>query len=131
MMVLDNTLAEIRQQREVDQTYSGGGHPHTFVELFGGHIIPMTGVEPDVFSFRFEYYYNSADNNLYIKKAEWVDLAKSFDKEDKDYVYFGDRTIKKMVNDPDPKNFGDKYYYSMVSNKVFGRVLKWVKCTNL
>lgn len=124
-------LDEIYQRIGSEQTYSGGGHPHVFVELFGGHIVPMTNVEPDVLTFRHDYYYNAADNNLYIKKAEWVDINRDFDEEDSSFVYFDGRSVKKMVNDPDPKNFGDKYYYSIVSKKVFGRVIKWVKCTNL
>jgi hypothetical protein len=125
-----NMLDQIQQKRLTEKTYNGGGHPHTFVELFGGHIVPMISVEPDVFSFRHNYYYNSADNNLYTKKAEWVVLHKAFDNEDTSYVYYDGRSVKKMVNDPDPENFGDKYYFSIKSNKVYGRMLKWVKCTN-
>ena len=128
---MDNVLEQIQQKRQADQTYSGGGHPHTFVELFGGYIVPMLAAEPDIFSFRRDYYYNSSDNLLYIKKAEWVDLAKEFNSENAEFVFFNGRSIKKMVNEPNPKNFGDKYYYSIISKKIFGRIFKWVRCTNL
>ena len=129
----NDILTQIQQKRSVDQTFSGGGHPHTYVELlFDGKIIPMQYVEPEVYSFRHNYYYNSSDNILYIKKAEWVDLFKEFNKEDDEFVYFNNnRSVKKMVNEPDPKNFGDKYYYNTISNKVFGRTLCWIECTNL
>ena len=117
--------------QSADRTYSGGGHPHTFVELFGGYVVPMSDVEPDVFSFRHNYYYNSGDNQLYIKQAEWVSIDKGFDKEDLKYVYYNGRAVLKTVRTPDPKYFGDKYYYSLVLNRVFGRTFKWVKCNNL
>ena len=126
-----NFLTEIQQQTQVERTYSGGGHPHTFVELFGGHTIPMLNVEPDILSFRLDYYYNSSDNNLYIKRSGWENVDRQFDTEDSSYVYYDGRSVKKMVNEPDPKEFGDQYYYNIVSNKVLGRILKWVKCTNL
>jgi len=124
-------LDEIRRQREVEKTYTNGGHPYTFVQLYDGQIVPMQDVEPEVFSFRYNYYYNTAENELYIKKAEWVNLGREFDEEDIHYVYYNGRSVRKMVNEPDPKNFGDIYYYSIISNRVFGRILKWVKCTNL
>lgn len=127
----DNVLSDIQQHQQADHTFTGSGHPHTFVELYGGRLIYITDVEPDILSFRDDYYYNSIDNNLYIKKANWQSIDKQFDDEDDDYVYYGGRSVKKMVNEPDPKKFGDMYYYSLISNKIFGRVLRWVKCTNL
>lgn len=117
--------------QSIERTYSGGGHPHTFVELFDGYIVPMIDVEPDVFSFRYDYYYNANDNQLYTKKAEWVGVDRGFSKEDSQYVYYNGRSVRKMVRTPDPKHFGDKYYYNIISNKVFGRILKWARCTNL
>lgn len=114
-----------------DNTYSGGGHPHTFVEMYGGKLIPMQSHEPDVTSFRHDYYYNSSNNILYTKLSEWINVAKEYDEEDSDYVYYSGRSVKKMVNIPDPKNFGDLYYYNLSKNKLYGKVLKWVRCTNL
>jgi len=127
----DNTLVQIQQHRQSEQTYTGGGHPHTFVELYDGRMVQMLMIEPDILTFREDYYYNSADNNLYIKNVEWVNVDRKFESEDSGFVYYNNRAVKKMVNEPDPKNFGDKYYYSLISHKVFGKTLKWVKCTNL
>jgi len=127
----DSVIAQIKQKHQVDQTFTGGGHPHTFVELFGGQMVQMLDVEPDILTFRDKYYYNSAHNILYIKKLDWVNIDRQFDSEDSSYVYYNGRPIKKTVDEPDVEDFGDKYYYSLISKRVFGKASKWVKCTNL
>lgn len=126
-----NFIDEIREQKEKESTYEAGGHPHTFVELFGGKPVQILESEPDISSFRDDNYYNSSENMLYVKKAEWSAINDSFDNEDLSYVYYDGRSVKKLVKDPDPKNFGDLYYYSLVSNRLFGKILKWEKCINV
>lgn len=124
-------LNKIREKQAVDKTYSIGGLPHTFIELFGGEIVPMLWHEPEPFSFRSDYYYNTQDNCLYVKLAKWVDVGQEFDREDSGFVYKAGRAIKKMVHKPDPKQFGDLYYYSIADNNIYGRVVRWTKSNNL
>lgn len=128
---MGSVLDEIREKRSVDGTYDIGGHPHTFVELFGGKIIPMLWYEPDAFSFRHDYYYNSSDNNLYTKSAEWVDARVEIDDENDGFVYKNGRSIKKMATSPDPKQFGDLYYYSIAEGRIYARIVKWARSNNL
>jgi len=127
----EDTLSQVVQKIKADNTYSSGGHPHTFVELYDGRVVQMLQDEPNVTTFREDYYYNARDNNLYVKKSEWVNINRQFDEEDEQYVYYNGRSVLKMVNEPDPKTFGDRYYYSLKSNRVFAKAIKWAKCTNL
>jgi len=128
---MSNVLDDIVQKTKADDTYSSGGHPHTFVELFDGHTVQILQDEPSAFEFRDNYYYNSKENKLYIKKSEWVNINRQFDEEDSEYVYYSGRSVLKMVNEPNPESFGDRYYYSLKSNRVFARAIKWTKCNNL
>jgi hypothetical protein len=129
---MDNVLTDILTKRATDHTFvGGGGHPHTFVELYDGFVVPMINIEPDVFSFRSNYYYNASDNVLYQKKAGWTNISQDFNSEDENYVYYNGRSVRKLIRDPDPKNFGDIYYYSIPKKILFGRILQWVRSTNL
>lgn len=124
-----DVLLDILAKREADKTYPSGGDPHRFVELFGGRIVPYLDNSPDPTTFRDNYYYNTRENNLYVKVARWVDLGKELDNEDDNHVYINNRPIRKHVRTPDPFNYGDTYFYSVVYNKVYGKSVKWSRST--
>jgi hypothetical protein len=44
-----------------------GNHPNTFVELVDGESVAVLPTEPDAFTHRSEYYYNSRINTLFKK----------------------------------------------------------------
>jgi len=130
-MIHGPVLLDILEKRETDKTHNAGGLPHTFVERLGGYIIPTLYTSPDPITFRGDYYYNASDNNLYAKLAVWTDLHKEFSEEDNKYVYYNGRSVIKLMKDPDPKNFGDIYFYSISRKSVYGKTLTWVKIENL
>jgi hypothetical protein len=124
-------LEDIRQRRIADNTYPSGGEPHTFSELFGGNVVETLRTQPDVRSYRSNYYYNSTENNLYKKKAEWTQIETQIDSEDESFVYRNGVRISKLVDEPDPNNFGDIYYYSLRENIIYGKILRWVRSNSL
>ena len=120
-------LSEILEKRLIDKTYVSGGCPFTFVELFGGYVVPMLSIEPDISSFRYDYYYNTTSNCLYVKNVKWIYIAKEFSSQDQKYVYYNGRSIRKCIKPPNPKSFGDKYYYDMPQKKIYGKLMLWTQ----
>jgi hypothetical protein len=123
-------LSEILEKRATDKTYQSGGLPHTFVELLGGFVVPVLNTEPDVKSFRHDYYYNAVDNVLYEKVADWSNIDRDPDREDDQYIYYNNRPVLKCGKRPDPKNYGDIYYYDIALKSVFGKIIMWSKVNN-
>ena len=121
---------DILEKRSVETTYSIGGNPHTFIELYNGNIVPMLSNEPDVDSYRNKYYYNSTNNMLYVKCSVWVPNDQTLDNTDDSYVYVNGRSILKLAKQPDPQNFGDRHYYNITDNIIYSKILKWDEVLN-
>lgn len=124
-------LIDIIKNKLADHTYSVGGHPHTFVELYGGVIINMLCTEPNVNSHRSDYYYNTVENILYYKKAVWEKVDIPIDDQDESFVYVNNKQIDKKYHTPDPKTYSNTLYYNIRHNKIYSKGIGWKNILNI
>ncbi len=63
------TLGDLALRRSPLATggQGGSGDAHTFVELYGGSMVPCLHYEPDPVTFRGSHYYHTGLNILYRK----------------------------------------------------------------
>lgn len=121
-----NNIIERRQQYFINE----GGNPHRYIELYGGKLVEILYAEPDIMSYRSDYYYNGKSNTLYIKSGRWASINVITDNVDDEFVYVNNVRISKLANEPNPKTYSNEYYYNIITNKIYKRILYWSRHTD-
>lgn len=124
-------LEEIINKRMVEETHTQGGLPYSFTKLNGGKIVEMLCYEPDVSSFRDEYYYNTKENVLYKKYAAWVASNYNIVRSTRNIILENGRIINNLVKQPDPRTYSDNFYYNGVDGQLYVKILRWAKSNNI
>jgi len=138
----EEILDQIAKYREATITYSFGGFPHQWVEFDGGKMVELLTGHPDILSFPDDYYYNVIENVLYAKEVWWWPVAVpivEYDmpggQEPNQYNITSLRSVKlatgrkimAFVRQPDPKEYGDNYYYDIPRRLVMHRRSQWTR----
>lgn len=119
-------IDEMIAKRYANSTYSSGTMPHTWIELYGGRMIQILPHHPEIKSFRDKYYYNSYENKLFERVAEWSVLGADLECDNAEYVVAPTgRRIPVRISMPDPAYFLDDYYYNLYEQRVYRRILSW------
>ena len=124
-------LEEIINKRAGDDTYSQGGMAYSFIKLSNGKVVEMMFNEPDVKSFRDDYYYNAHNNILNKKYAIWVESNFNVQDSNVNIVLDNGRIINNLVSPPDPKSYSDDFYYNSSTKKLYRKVIRWVQSNNI
>lgn len=105
-----------------------GGISHWFIEKMGGTMVDSIYYEPDPYSFRGDYYYDTRRNILRHKITKWSQMPHNITEYDEggDFIILpNNRKIQKLLKQPEPGSFADNYYFDIVNNKLYRKSIFW------